>query len=76
MTKPKPHNLTLDPDLTATFNACILPKMRVRSLSEWLNNALLKETRARLSELRKALPDATSEQRETIKRAIETAISK
>lgn len=73
MAKPKPHNVTLDPDIFATYALVVLPNTRFRSMSAILNNELIKATRARLPELRKAKLTATPEQRAMIERAIEVA---
>jgi Asp-tRNA(Asn)/Glu-tRNA(Gln) amidotransferase B subunit len=77
MAKPRAFNATLDPDLVNTFNTVILPKTRFRSLSAWINNELLKLTRNRLPEIRKAKAKARDgEIAALLDRAIEAAITK
>ncbi len=69
----KPTNLTLDRDLVDVFLEIILPRTKFKSLSKWVNNELVKLTRARASDLRKAKLSATSEQLARINRALELA---
>jgi hypothetical protein len=69
----KAHNTTLNPDVAEAFKTVVLPRTKFRSLSDWLNNELLKATRARAGELRAFKGTATREQQLTIDRALKAA---